>query len=91
MSGTILIDSAKHRIVCANHEAAAMIGSPVEGMMGQVCHQFVCPAALGRCPLTVLHQEIDHSERCMLNCAGKIIPILKSVRKTHFAGRDLLL
>jgi len=83
MLGAILIDPAKHRIVYANPEAATMIGSPVEDMVGQVCHQFICPVAVGQCPITDLHQEIDHSERCVLNRAGEKIPILKTVRKEN--------
>jgi|GEM_PF-3421182 len=89
--GAIIIDPERHRIVYANAEAAALIGSSVEDMQGQICHQFICPVAVGQCPITDLKQEVDHSERCVLNRAGEKIPILKTVKKIDFAGRGHLL
>lgn len=89
--GVVIIDPEQHRIVYANVEAAAIIGSTVEDMRSHVCHQFICPVAVGKCPITDLDQEIDHSERCVLNRAGEQIPILKTVKKIRFAGRGHLL
>ena len=89
--GAVIIDPQRHRIVYANAEAAALIGRPLEDMVGHVCHNFICPVAAGQCPITDLRQEIDHSERCVLNRAGQKIPILKSVKKIAFAGRGHLL
>ena len=89
--GAIIIDPERHLIVYANAEAAAIIGSPVEEMQGRVCHQFICPVAVGQCPITDRHQEIDHSERCVLNRDGEKIPLLKTVKKIPFAGRGHLL
>ena len=89
--GAVIIDPARHRIVYVNAEAAAMINSPVADMLGNVCHQFICPVATGQCPITDLHQDIDHSELCALNHAGEKIPILKTVKKIQFAGREHLL
>ena len=89
--GAVIIDPQKHRIVYANAEAAALIGIPVADMLGRVCHQFICPAAAGQCPITDLQQDIDHSERCVLNREGETIPIIKTVKKIAFAGRGHLL
>lgn len=89
--GAVIIDPQKHRIVYANRKAAALIGSPVADMVGRVCHHFICPAAAGQCPITDLHQDIDHSERCVLNRTGATIPIIKTVKKIVFAGRIHLL
>ena len=89
--GAVIIDPRKHRIVYANAEAAALIGRPLEDMVGHVCHHFICPVAAGQCPITDLRQEIDHSERCVLNREGQKIPILKTVKKIAFAGRGHLL
>jgi signal transduction histidine kinase len=60
-------------------------------MLGRICHQFICPAAVGQCPITDLHQEIDHSERCVLNRAGEKIPIIKSAKQIVFSGGSHLL
>jgi signal transduction histidine kinase len=89
--GAVIIDPPKHRIVYANAEAAALIGIPVTDLLGRVCHQFICPAAVGQCPITDRHQEIDHSERCVLDRAGAKIPIIKSAKQIVFAGRSHLL
>jgi hypothetical protein len=48
-------------------------------MLGKVCHQFICPVAAGQCPITDLHQDIDHSERCVLDHAGEKIPRISSI------------
>jgi hypothetical protein len=79
--GAVIIEPEQHLIVYANAEAAALIGSTMENMQGQICHQFICPVAVGQCPITDLHQELDHSERCALNRAGEKIPILKTAKK----------
>jgi len=87
----VIVDPQKHRIVDANCKAAILIGSPVADMVGRVCHRFICPAAAGQGPITDLHQEIDHSERCVLNRAGESVPIIKTVKKIVFAVRIHLL
>lgn len=89
--GAILIDSTTHRIVYANGEAAAAMERTPDELVGHVCHQYICPVAQGRCPITDLGQEIDRSERCVLDRAGDQVPILKTVRKIQFQGRDHLL
>lgn len=89
--GVVIIDPDRHRIVYANAEAAAMVGRPAMELAGRTCHQVICPAAVGQCPITDLHQDIDHSERCVLDPSGNRVPILKTVKKIPFAGRPHLL
>ena len=89
--GAILIDPATHRIIYVNGEAAAMMGRAPEELAGHVCHQYICPAVRGSCPITDLGQEIDRSERCVLDRTGSRVPILKTVKKIRFDGRGHLL
>lgn len=89
--GAVIIDPHRHLIIYANQEAARMIGRKPAELSGCECHNFVCPTAVGKCPITDLGKEIDRSERCVLTQDGLRIPILKTVRKIEFDGRIHLL
>ena len=90
-AGIFLIDAATHYIVDANPVALTMIGLPRERVVGALCHQFICPAEKGRCPITDLHQSVDHSERVVIAANGERVPVLKTVVGVTLAGREHLL
>jgi PAS domain S-box-containing protein len=90
-SGIIIIDAQDHTVLEANDTALEMIGAGSESVLGRVCHQFICPAESGRCPVTDLHQDVDSSERTLLNVRGEKISILKSVIRMTLGGKDVLL
>jgi len=85
--GTVIIDPWSHKIVYANDEAGVIVNRQALDLLGHVCHNFICPIVAGNCPITEQGQEIDRSERCVLDRDGKRIPILKTVRKIEFDGR----
>jgi len=89
-TGILIIDPSEHRIVDANPYLCALIGLPREAITDHVCHTFVCPAELGSCPITDLHQRIDHSERVLVAADGRKIPILKTVARVRFGDREYL-
>lgn len=89
--GVMIIDPADHVIVYANGEAAGMMSRSPGEILGRVCHDHVCPAETGKCPITDLGQEIDHSERCVLNRNREKVPIIKTVKWIVFNGRPHLL
>ncbi|HWQ66323.1 MAG TPA: PAS domain S-box protein [Methanospirillum sp.] len=89
--GIIIIDAHTHTIVDANKKALEMIGGSSESVVGSICHRFICPADLGRCPVSDLGQTVDSSERILLTIQGKSIPIIKSVIKTTLGKRDVLI
>lgn len=89
--GIALIEAETHRVVDANPAALRMMRRPLEDVKGQVCHQFLCPAEAGACPITDLDQEIDESERELLTADGECLPILKSVVRVRLDGREHLL
>jgi PAS domain S-box-containing protein len=89
--GIVIIDAQTHSILEANKKALEMIGAINESVSGSVCHRFICPAELGKCPVTDLGQIVDSSERVLLNLQGDQIPILKSVIRTDLDGKDVLI
>ena len=78
-AGIILIDAETHTIVDVNSVAAKLIGKPKENIIGSICHHYICPAELGKCPITDLGQVVDNSERVILTADGTRIPVIKTV------------
>ena len=89
--GIVTVDAKTHQILNVNPKAAVMIGKTNHEIIGSVCHQFICPAQEGSCPVTDLGQKIDLSERVILNKQGEKVPILKSVVPSKLAGKDVLI
>jgi PAS domain S-box-containing protein len=89
-TGLMIIRCEDHVIVDLNPAAAAMIGRPREEIIGRTCHCFVCPAEEGCCPITDLQQEVDNSERVVLQHDGTRLPVLKSVTRVKLYGKDHL-
>ena len=90
-TGILIIDPVTHRIAEANPTILRIIGKAKEEVLDRVCHQYVCPAEQGRCPLTDLGQEVDSSERVLITGAGQQIPVLKSVARVTLRGKEYLL
>ncbi len=90
-AGIIIIDPATHTIIDANPRAEALIGLPREKIVGNMCHSFVCPAQLGKCPITDLNKTIDNTERVLISAKGEKIPILKTVAKASMNGKEYLI
>lgn len=90
-AGIVVIEVESHTIVDANPAALEMIGAPREKVVGRVCHKYICPAEVGRCPISDLGQEVDNSERVLLKANGRSVPILKTVTPLMLNGRKHLL
>ncbi len=88
LTGVVLIDAETHEIIDANPLAAKLIGLPKEEIVGKVCHEFICPAEKGKCPISDLGQIVDQSERMLIKGDGKGIPVLKTVTPTKWQGRQ---
>jgi|GEM_PF-2028808 len=89
--GVFLINPDDHSIVDANITALKMVGATEEELIGKQCHQCVCPAQVGSCPITDLHQTVDSSERVLFKIDGSTIPILKTVVSTVLNGQNVLI
>jgi PAS domain S-box-containing protein len=90
-TGLLMVDSETHTIADANQSALTMIGLSRNEVIGKVCHQFICPAEKGQCPVTDLGRTVDHTERILIASSGKPIQILKSVNPVMIRGRTYLL
>jgi len=90
-TGIMLVEARSHVIVDVNPYATSLIGLPREGIIGRICHSFICPALQGACPVENLGQVVDRSERVLLTAEGVSIPILKSVSKTTIGKREYLI
>ncbi len=90
-AASMVVDVESHRITDINAEGAEMINLPREEIIGQVCHQFVCPAEEGHCPITDQNKKVDNSERVLLDSEGREIPILKTVTSMNLGGKELLI
>lgn len=90
-AGILMIDAKTHIIVDANPAAAEMIGAEEDQIIGKVCHRFICPAELGKCPITDFGISIDNSEQQLLAANGTKKSIIKYVTLTRLHGRDCLL
>ena len=90
-AGILIIDPRKHIIVDANTVAVKMTGATRDRLVGSTCHKFVCPADVGRCPITDLGMKVDNSERVLLKIDGKSTSILKSVTQIANGEEEYLL
>jgi PAS domain S-box-containing protein len=90
-AGIMIIDAKTHGIVDVNAAAAGLIGLEPRDIIGKVCHRYICPAEVGKCPITDLHRTIDNSERLLINAQGVWVPIIKHVVPLTLHGRDCLL
>lgn len=90
ISGVILVDAETHQIVDANPVAEKLIGLPKEKIVGNVCHNFICTAQMGKCPITDLGLAVDRSERVLINKEGKKLPILKSAISVTISDKKYL-
>lgn len=90
-TGVFIIEEKTHKIIYANNAALQMIGAERSAVLGKVCHNFICPNDVGRCPITDLGQEIDNSECILLRVNGERVPILKNVKKIVWEGHNCLI
>ncbi|MCK4690609.1 MAG: diguanylate cyclase, partial [Desulfuromonadales bacterium] len=90
-AGILLIDPTTHKIVFANQATAEMTGIPQEKLLGQACHNVICPAPQGQCPITDNEQQIDHFEQKLLTADGRELSIIKTISTVQLDGRPHLL
>jgi signal transduction histidine kinase/CheY-like chemotaxis protein len=88
--GIITVDPADHTILDLNVFALKVIGKNKEELIGNICHGVICPAEIGKCPITDLNNTIDLSERVLI-ASGEKIPILKTVIPFVKKGKKLLI
>jgi PAS domain S-box-containing protein len=89
-TGVLIIDAETHEIMDVNSNALEAIGASREHVIGRVCHNFICPAQKGKCPITDLRETVDKSERVLQRADGGKIPILKTVVTMTWKGHKYM-
>ncbi|MCP4340119.1 MAG: PAS domain S-box protein [Desulfobulbaceae bacterium] len=87
----ILVDCNSRKIVYANQNALSMIGATSDRLFDKQCHNFLCKAQKGKCPVLDMGQQMDISERELLTAKRKVVPILKRVVEVQYKGKPHLL
>jgi len=90
-AGVVIIDEETHEIIYVNPTAVLMAQTSIENIIGKICHQFICPAQKGKCPISDLGQTVDNSERVLLRADGEKLDILKTVKPIVIEGRRCLI
>ncbi len=90
-AGVVIIDPDTRTIESVNPYAARLFGAEPEQISGHVCHRFLCPAEVGKCPVLDCGGEVENSQRVLLTADGRRVPILKSVRRITISGKEKLL
>ncbi len=91
LMGIVMVDAETREIFFVNEIARNLIGLEEDKIIGSKCHKHICPTDIGKCPVLDLGQSFDHSERVLLNDRGETIPIIKTVNRINYQGRDVLL
>ncbi len=86
-AGILVIDAETHVIRDVNDSALSMIQETRENLLGSVCHDYICRAERGRCPIEHCECRGDNSERRLLRPNGDSIPVLKTVTSIELQGR----
>jgi len=89
--GILVIDAETHTIIDTNPAALEMIGTTRDQIINQSCHKVVCPAEVGRCPITDLGMQVDNTQRTLLTADGRQLSIIKHVVPVMLHGRSCLL
>jgi PAS domain S-box-containing protein len=90
-AGTVMVNAQTRRIIWANQHALKMIKARKDQVVGQVCHEFLCPAEQGACPVLDLGRKVDTAERTLRTLQGKTVPVLKSAVPMEYKGQPCLL
>lgn len=82
-----IIDAEAHTIVDANPAALDLIGVSAPEIVGNPCHQYICPQFDGRCPMESEESVHTGLEQVITNADGDPIPVLRKTVRTTISGR----
>lgn len=89
--GLMIIDTETSNIVFANKAAAEMVQMSQNHLTGNKCHNFICQAEKGHCPVMDSGKKMEQKEEVLLRSDGSSCPVLKTVIPFQFRGRPCLL
>ena len=89
--GVVVVGTDK-KVRRINRFALEMMGkSSRDGIVGDICHDIICPAEQGQCPVIDHGKSVDNSEKILLGQDGREIPILKTVIPVRLDDEEVLL
>jgi len=89
--GIIVIDAETHMVIDVNPAALTLMGTTREELVDHSCHELICPAEVGKCPITDLGNSFDNTERTLRTRDGRTLSIIKYVVPIMLKGRNCLL
>ena len=88
----MVIVGKDRKIRSVNKTALKMMGlSSNKEIVGQICHNRICPVEEYNCPVLDFGKKVDHSERVILDNNGTHIPVLKTVLPVTIKNEEVLL
>ena len=88
----VLIIGMDKRVRRANKAALSLMGYESDSqIVGKICHNNLCPALEGQCPIIDQEIEVEKAERSLFSKDGSIIPVLKTAYKLTLNGEVVLL
>ncbi len=87
----VMVVGRDKKIKQANATARQLTGYGEGELLGQLCHQTLCPAEENNCPILDQKQTVDHSERKLITKDKREIPIIKNVVNLKLGNEDVLL
>ena len=90
-AGIIVIDAETHIIRDVNPAALNILKMKRDALVNHSCHNNICPAEIGKCPITDLGLSVDNAERTISTGDGSTISVIRYVVPITLNGRDCLL
>ncbi len=90
-TGILVIDAATHVILDANPALLSLVGLPREEIIGKTCHQNICPAEVGRCPITDLGQRVYNADKILLTSGNKRLSVIKTAVLVQEVGQKCII
>ncbi|MBN2318378.1 MAG: PAS domain S-box protein, partial [Acidobacteria bacterium] len=91
MTGVVVVDEASHIIVNINAYAARLVGRSRKDVIGQICHESICPDKNGACSLLYKAKTVEKVETNLQTADDRSLPVLKTIKKIKINGRLYLI
>ncbi len=90
-AGIAIVEINTRQIVYVNPAAEAMIRLPAEKILGSKRHDIFCPPNECECQILDFGREIETDEKTLRTGDGRELPVLKTVTRTIYKGKECLL
>lgn len=90
-TGVMIVDPETRKIIDVNPVIIKAFGADRDKIVGAICHQYICPAEKGKCPIIDLGQTVDNAERVLVKANGERMPVIKTVVPIILNNRKFLL